>query len=132
MLESIENKRETKPSEAAVTVMFHGRSDVSGGVGSFCARESAAPSLSDLLTVFSAVVPGSSSLTANLRAPTKAHPSRNRTRSTSLSHTEKFSAEGLRAHSALAVSAANPNIRSSQAVPTVITPKTEQRRCFAA
>lgn len=131
MLESIEKQRESKPSKAVVTVMFHDRTGVLGGNDSPCAREDAAPSLSKLLAlVFDALSdalsqPGSLTFAQQTR-------SRDRTRSRSLSRTKKFSAEGPMARSALPVLAANPNTRSTQAAATVITTMTEQRRCVAA
>ena len=131
MRQSIENKRETKPSELAVTVMFHDREHILGGNQSFRARENAAPSLPDSLAVVSCFVSGASPQLGPLTFA-QLYPSRDRTRRRSLPHTEKFSAEEPIARSALAVLAACPNTRSTQAVATVITPMTEQRRCVAA
>ena len=132
MRQSIEKQQETKSSEVPVTVMFHDGRRVLGGNESFRAREIAAPSLSGLLAVHSGVVPYASSLSGVLTLVPQPHPSRARTRSRSLSQTEKFSAEEPMARSALAVFAANPNTRSTQAAAIVITPMTEQRRCAAA
>jgi hypothetical protein len=132
MRQRIEDKRETKSPEVAVTVMFSGRSCVLGVYESFRARDNAAPSLSAKLAVYVAVVPGASSLSAFLKLPTKVDPSRHRMRHRSLSHIEKFSAEASMARSALAVLAANPERRGRKAAATVITKTTEQRRCAAA
>ena len=99
-----------------------------GGNESFCARENAASSLSVLLEVIFVVVSDASLQPRFLTLLPQIHPARDRTRSRSLSHTEKFSAEEPMARSALAVSAASPNTRSPQAATTVITTITEQLR----
>lgn len=132
MRQSIEKNRETKPFKAAVTPMFHGRRRVLGGNESFCESESAARSLSGVLKVISFVVSGALLLSAYLKLRTKVDPTRHRTRRRSLLHTKKLSAEGPNALSVLAVLTASPNTRSPQAVATIITPMTEQRRCAAA
>ena len=128
---SIGKKREAKSFKAAVTVMYHDSICVLGGCNPSCARYNAAPPLSGLLAVISDFVADASPQSGLLPLPQR-HSSRDRTRSRSLSHTEKFSAEEPMARSALAVSAASPNRRSPQAVATEITTKTEQRRCAAA
>jgi hypothetical protein len=132
MLQGIEKKRETKPLQVLDIVMLHGRKSVLGSNGSLRAREDAAPSLSGLLAGISHFDSDVSSQSAFLTLMSQLHPSRDRTRSRSLSHTEKFSAEEPMARSALAVSAASPNTRSPQAAATVTTTMTEQRRCAAA
>lgn len=132
MRQSIEKQRETRPFKAAVTVMFNGRRHVLSGNESFCESESAARSLSGVLKVISVVVSGALLLSAYLKLCTKVDPPRHRTRRRSLRHTKKFSAEGSNALSVLVVLTASPNTRSPQAVATVITPMTEQRRCAAA
>ena len=132
MRQSIEKHRKTKLSEAAVTAMFHDRRRVLAGCGLSRARDNGAQSLSESLTMSSNVFSYVKSLSALLKLPTKYDPSRNRTRCRSLSNTEKFPAEGPMARFALAVLAAYVNSRSLQAVATLITPMTEQRRCFAA
>lgn len=131
MRQSIEKKREMKSSESAVTVMFHDRRRGLGGVEAFRARENAAPSLSEFLAVVSDAVSDASFQPGLL---TLAHqtPSPDRTRSRSLPHTEKFSAEEPMACSALAVLAVDSNTRGAQVAATVITKLTEQRRCEAA
>ena len=132
MRQSIEKQQEAKPSEVAVTVMFHDRRRFLGVSESFRARGNAAPSLSDALVVGVVVFPPASSLPSypKVNAPRAhlRHPTRRRTSP----HIEKFSVEQSTAVSALAVLEANPNARSAQAEATVITTMTEQRRCAAA
>lgn len=128
MRQRIEKQQETKPSEVAVTVMFHGRMHALGENESFHVRESAIVSLSGELAVIRVHFFDASSPSGFESAP----PERRRARSRSLSQAEKFSAEGLMACSALAVLAAIPNTRGPQAEATEITTMTEQRRCAAA
>ena len=132
MRQSIEKQQETKPSEVAVTVMFHGGRHALGENVSFRARETAAPSLPWPLAVVACFVSEASPQRGLLTLFPQLQPSRDRTRSRSLSQTEKFSAEEPMARSVLVVLAANPNTRSPRAVTTVITTMTEQRRCAAA
>lgn len=132
MRQSIENKRETKPSEVAVTVMFHDREHILGGNQSFRARENAAPSLPCVLTGYMFVASEAPSSSALLSVGISRDLSRHRRRRRTSKYIEKFFAEGPIARSALAVFAANPNTRSPKAAATVITTMTEQRRCAAA
>lgn len=132
MRKSIEKQQETKPSEVLVTVMFHGRRYALGDNESFRARENAAPSLSWPLAVLACFVSDASPQRGRLTLFPQLQPSRDLTRSRSLSQTEKFSAEVPMARSALVVLAAPLHTRSSQAAATANITMTEQRRCAAA
>jgi hypothetical protein len=132
MRQSIENKRETKSSKIAVTVMLHYGRSFSGDGESFCAGADASLSLSEWSAVIADAVSNDSSQPFLVTLMPQIHRSRGGSRSMSMSRSEKFSAEGLMARSALVVSTAIPNTRSTQAAATVITPMTEQRRCAAA
>lgn len=132
MRQHIEKNRETKLVEASVTVMFRGSQFVLGHVESLRTFEIAAPSLSDLLAVQVAFVPGASSLSPDLRSPNA--------RSILVSPNAKASANADRkvfrggANGSLRFGrlGGHPNTRGTQAASTVTTPMTEQRRCAAA
>jgi len=128
MRQRIEKQQETKPSETAVTVMFHGRTWVLVGHELLLASANAGASLSGELAVIRHRCFDASSPSGFVNAS----PERRRARSPSLSHTEKFSAEKPLACSALVGLAATPNTRGPQAVATVTTTMTEQRCCAAA
>ena len=132
MRQSIEKQEETNSSEVHITVMFHGRRYALGDNESFRERENAAPSLSWPLAVVACFVSDASPQRGRLTLFPQLQPSRDLTRSRSLSQTEKFSAEVPMARSALVVLATIPNTRGSQAAATAITTMTEQRRCAAA
>lgn len=128
MRQGIEKKREPKSPKAEFTVMFHDSQSVLGRFEAVRARECAAPSRPLPLVVISDAVSDASSQPRLLPLSYQT-PSPDRTRSRSLSHTEKFSAEEPMAPSAFAVFPANPNTRSVKAASTVFTTMTEQRRC---
>lgn len=128
MRQGIEKEQETKSTPNSVTVMFHGSTSFFGVYDLFLARDPAAPSLSETLTgdLIPAAAP---SLPANLKSASPPQRLRVRLRRRSSQNIEKFSAEGLIAHSALAVLAANLNKRSQTAA---ATPKTTmQSRQFS-
>jgi len=103
MRQSIEKQRETKSAQNSVTVMFHDRRAFLVVADSFRARASAAPSLSDALTVGGPVVFPDPSLPSNLKV------------------------SAFRAHSR-----ASPNSLSQTAAANPTITITEQRRCAAA
>jgi hypothetical protein len=120
MRQSIEKEQETKSTPNSVTVMFHGRTALFGAFDSFLARDHAAPSLSETLTGDVLMPVAAPSLSALLKVSAFEAHARRRTRRRSFQNTEKFSAEGPIARSALAVLATHTTIM------------TEQRRCAAA
>jgi len=132
MRQSIDKKREKRASEVNVTVMFHNRSFILGACDWFFARASGAVSLSASLTGVSACCFRPASFSASL-AEVANRPEKRRSRTiSSLSHSEKFSAEAPMARSALVVLAATPHKRSPQGAASATTIMTEQRRCAAA
>jgi hypothetical protein len=132
MRQSIEKKQETKSAQNSVTVMFHDRKVFLGVSGSFRARASAAPSLSDALAGDLFVSPAAPSLPLPLNERLPRQRLLRRTRRPTSPHIEKFSAEVPNARSAWFVFGASPNSRSQTAAATTITIMTEQRRCAAA
>lgn len=130
MRQRIRNQRETKPSEHAATAVFHGGGFL-GGRELFRARPIVVLPLTYVLQMsFSASAKLSlvSAVSAFVRIGFLPH----RRRVRPLSDAKTFRADGPTVCSALALAATNFNKRGSQAVVTVTTTLTEQRRCFAA
>ena len=132
MQQRIEKQQETKLTKDTVTVMFHDRKAFLAVSELFRARANAAPSLSGSLTIGVLFVLPVPSLPSSLKVSASgAHP-RHRTRRRTTLIYRKFSAEVPDARSARFIFGANPNSRSEIAAATIITTKTERRRCKAA
>ena len=132
MQQSIEKQQETKLTQSFFTVTFRDRKAFLAVNYSFRARGNAASSMSDPLTGDLFALVAVPSLSSPLKVSASRAHSRHRMRRRTSPHIETFSAEEPMARSALVVLAAIPNTRSTQAVATVITSMTEQRRCAAA
>jgi len=132
MRQSIDKKREKIGSEVSVTVMFHDRSAILGPFDSFFARASGAVSLSASLTGVLACCFRPASFSASLTEVANTPENRRSWPISSLSHSEKFSAEAPMARSACSVLGADPNMSGTAVALITNNQKTEQRRCYAA
>lgn len=131
MRQSIENKRKMRAGEMGVTVMFRDRNSFFGPNDSLFVRRGAESSLSGGLTGGFAKRSCPASLSAPLTDRVKSPEERRKRSVSSLSRSEKFSAEVPTARSAWPVSGADLNGSGADATLKTNNQNTEQRRCFA-
>lgn len=125
-------KKEIRPSQPSVTVMFYDRTGVLGRLGSFRLGRSAASSLSATAKVWAENVPAQPSFSVRMTETLETGDSFRNLASLSLSHLKKVSTEAPLTSSALPACERAVNLGHDTVACKQNIQESEQRRCFAA